>query len=216
MYLPTYHALTDLVALHAHVEQYPLGAWVCTTGEGLVANHIPFVLDRSQGANGRLIGHVSRANPVWRQLAQGAPSVVMFMGPQAYISPTWYPGKAQHGKVVPTWNYATVHAHGHAHAVEDPDWLLDMLNRLTLAQEGTRPAPWKVADAPADYIQSMLRGIVGIELPIDRLEGRLKASQDEDRQDRMGTVAGLQAQPDSQAHAVAALVKAALEADGRT
>jgi transcriptional regulator len=179
-----------------------------------VANHIPFYLDRSHGAYGRLIGHVSRANPVWRQLAQGAPSVVMFMGPQAYISAAWYPGKTSHGKVVPTWNYVTVHAHGQARAVQDADWLLDMLTHLTDAQERDRPTPWKVTDAPGDYVRSMLQGIVGIELPIDRLEGRLKASQDEDRHDREGTVAGLLAQPDAQAHAVAALVRGALDADG--
>src|SRR3990167_1378891 len=108
MYRPKYHALTDIAEMQAHIDQHSLGAWVCTGAGELIANHIPFVLEREDGQLGRLTGHVSRANPVWRQLADGAPSVVMFMGPQAYITPAWYTGKQAHGKVVPTWNYVTV------------------------------------------------------------------------------------------------------------
>jgi transcriptional regulator len=177
-----------------------------------VANHIPLLLDSAHGPHVRLIGHVSRANPVWRQLSGGAPSVVTFMGPQAYITPAWYPGKSEHGKVVPTWNYVTVHVHGTARAVEDADWMLDMLTRLTDAQEAPKPAPWKVTDAPSDYVKSKLRAIVGIEITIERLEGRLKVSQDEDTADRHGTVQGLQQIPDTQAQAMAALVHKALGA----
>ncbi len=192
MYTPKYHALTDIGTMHSHIAEHPLGAWVCTAQNQLIANHIPFVLDAQHVSNSRLLGHVSRANPVWRELDGGAPSVVMFMGPHAYITPSWYPGKHQHGKVVPTWNYVTVHVHGVAHAIEDPDWILDVINRLTDAQEVRRTEPWKVSDAPSEYIEKMLRAVVGIEIVIERLEGRLKVSQDEDDQDRLGTVEGLQ------------------------
>ena len=207
MYMPKYHALTDVGAMHTHIDHHPLGAWVCTLDNGLVANHIPFFLDKSCAPFGQLIGHVSRANPVWRQLAEGVTSVVMFMGPQAYITPVWYPGKRAHGKVVPTWNYVTVHAHGVMRAIEDPDWILSMLRRLTDAQESSRHNPWQVTDAPAMYVQQMLRAIVGIELTIDRLEGRLKVSQDEEPADRLGTVEGLMHEPDTQAQAIASLVR---------
>ncbi len=206
MYTPRYHALTDRATMHGHIAQHPLGAWVCNAGGQLLANHIPFVLDPHPGPNGRLLGHVSRANPVWRELVGGVPSVVMFVGPQAYITPSWYPGKREHGKVVPTWNYVTVHAHGIACAMESPDWIRGMLERLTDAQEAARPEPWRLADAPADYIEKMLRAVVGIEISINRLEGRLKVSQDEDRADRLGTVEGLRRTADSQSQLLANLV----------
>jgi transcriptional regulator len=213
MYLPRYHAFTDHEAMCSFLAAHPLGAWVCQAQGGLEANHIPFVLDRSRGPHGTLIGHVARGNRVWRALASPAPSVVMFQGAQAYITPGWYPGKAEHGEVVPTWDYVAVHAHGSAHAVEDRDWLLDMLERLTQAQEAGRPAPWKPGDAPAAYIDRLLRGIVGIEIPIDRLEGRRKLSQDEAWADRQGTVEGLQAQGGDQGLALAALVRQAMDED---
>lgn len=191
MYTPMYHALTDVTEMRAHIAEHPLGAWVCMAQSQLMANHIPFVWDAQHGAHGRLLGHVSRANPVWRELAGGAPSVVLFMGPHAYITPSWYPGKREHGKVVPTWNYVTVHAHGVARAIKDTEWILDVIKRLTDAQEARRDTPWKVSDAPSAYIDHMLRAVVGIEITIERLEGRLKVSQDEDEQDRLGTVEGL-------------------------
>jgi transcriptional regulator len=192
--------------MRAHIAEYPLGAWVCMAQSQLMANHIPFVLDVQHGAHGRLLGHVSRANPVWRQLADGAPSVVMFMGPHAYITPSWYPGKHQHGKVVPTWNYVTVHAHGMARAIEDTEWILDVINRLTDAQESRRDTPWRVSDAPAAYIDQMLKAVVGIEIKIERLEGRLKVSQDEDKQDRLGAVEGLRRTSHAPAQILSGLV----------
>lgn len=206
MYTPKYHALTDVAAMRTHIAEHPLGAWVCTAYNQLMANHIPFVWDAQHGGHGRLLGHVSRANPVWRELASGAPSVVMFMGPDAYITPSWYPGKRAHGKVVPTWNYVTVHAHGMARAIEDTEWILDVINRLTDAQESRRDRPWKVSDAPAAYIDRMLRAVVGIEITIERLEGRLKVSQDEDEQDRLGTVEGLRRTSHTPAHILSDLV----------
>lgn len=206
MYTPRYHALTDLATMHSHIAQHPLGAWVCNADGQLVANHIPFVLDPHPGPHGRLLGHVSRANPVWRELVGGVPSVATFMGPQAYVTPSWYPGKKEHGRVVPTWNYVTVHVHGVARPMESRDWIRDMLERLTDAQEAGRPEPWRVADAPADYIEKMLRAVVGIEISIDRVEGRLKVSQDEHIADRLGTVEGLKQDGDSQSQALSDLV----------
>ena len=214
MYVHPLHRLTDREALSALVASHPLGAWVCQGRDGLVANHLPFLLDRSRGPCGTLIGHVARANPVWRGLDPGAPSVVMFQGPQAYITPGWYPGKAAHGEVVPTWNYVVAHAHGVARAIDDRDWLLDMLGRLTDAHEANRPSPWSLADAPGPFVDRMMRAIVGIEIPIDRLEGKLKASQDEALADRLGTVRGLRKQAGDAAHAMAALVGKAIDAEG--
>lgn len=211
MYTPKYHALTDIAEMHTHIAAHPLGSWVCTASSQLIANHIPFILDTQHGAHGRLLGHVSRANPVWCELAGGAPSVVMFMGPHAYITPSWYPGKNQHGKVVPTWDYVTVHAHGMARAIEDAGWILDVISRLTDAQESRRQNPWKVSDAPSAYIDRLLRAVVGIEITIERLEGRLKVSQDEDEQDRWGTVNGLRQTHEAAAPALADIVLDALK-----
>lgn len=213
MYASKHHQLQDRDAMHALVESHPLGAWVCHVKDGLIANHIPFFLDRTRGAHGTLMGHVARANTVWRQLLPDTPSVVMFQGAQSYITPNWYPGKPEHGKVVPTWNYVVAHAHGTARVMDDPDWMLGMLNQLTSSQEAHQVSPWRVGDAPAGYIEKMMRGIVGIEISIDRLEGKLKASQDEDMQDRQGTVRGLLSNPGEQAQAMAKLVLSAIGDD---
>ncbi len=213
MYISKHHRLNDQEAIFTLMDTYPLGAWVLSTNEGLVANHIPFYLDRGKGPLGTLVGHVSRANSVWRELSQAPSSVVMFQGPQAYITPGWYPGKAEHGKVVPTWNYAVAHAHGAARAIEDRAWMLDMLNQLTTVHEANQVTPWQVGAAPADYINKMLNAIVGIEIRIDRLEGKLKASQDEDMEDRLGTVRGLQQVPGEAAKSMADLVNQVIQAD---
>lgn len=211
MFVRQDHQLTDLGVMHALMDEHALAAWVVGGKDGLVANHIPFLLDRSRGAHGTLIGHVARANPVWRALEPGAPSLVMFQGPHSYITPSWYPGKAEHGKVVPTWDYAVVHAHGVARAVDDPAWLRDMIERLTNAHEAAQPVPWRVDDAPASFIDQKLRAIVGIEIPIVRLEGKLKASQDETVRDRLGTVDGLRALVQPRAAAMAEFVAKAID-----
>ena len=213
MYVNPLHELTDREVLFSLMASRPLGAWVCHGREGLIANHVPFLLDRGRGALGTLIGHVSRANVVWRELDSARPSVVMFQGPQAYITPGWYPSKATHGQVVPTWNYVVAHAHGVARAIEDRDWLLDMLSRLTDVQEARRSVPWSVGDAPRSFIDKLMHAIVGIEIPIERLEGKLKASQDEAIQDRHGTVRGLQEEAGNEPEAVADLVIKAIEKD---
>lgn len=207
------HRITDREALVALMASHPLGAWVCHGREGLIANHVPFLLDRSRGPLGTLIGHVSRANSVWRELGPATPSVVLFQGPQAYITPGWYPSRVEHGQVVPTWNYVVAHAHGVARAIEDRDGLLDMLVRLTEVHESRHAVPWRVGDAPSSFVDKMLGAIVGIELPIDRLEGKLKASQDEAMQDRLGTVRGLQAESSAEARSMADLVLKAIEAE---
>lgn len=213
MYVHPQHACTDHDTLHALMAAHPLGAWVCLGRDGLVANHVPFLLDRSRGPLGTLIGHVSRANAVWRACDGIAPSVVMFRGPQAYITPGWYPGKAEHGRVVPTWNYVAAHAHGAARAIEDRGWMLDMLRRLTDTHEARRPLPWRVDDAPSAFIDAMLGGIVGIEIPIDRLEGKRKASQDEAPADRLGTVHGLREDTRDESRSMAEIVMGAIQAD---
>lgn len=212
MYIRKQHQWTEREEVFALIEAHALGAWVCHGADGLIANHMPFVLDRGRGEHGTLMCHVARANPVWRALGAGVPSVVMFRGLQAYITPGWYPGKAEHGKVVPTWNYLAVNAHGTARVVDDPAWLLGLLNRLTHVHETGRPQPWQVGDAPADYIDKLLRAIVGIEIPIDRLEAKCKASQDEAPEDRRGTVEGLRAERREEPGRMAEWVMKALDA----
>lgn len=209
MYIRQEHRLTDIATMFTLIDEHALGAWVLAGKDGLAANHIPFLLDRSRGPHGTLVGHVARANPVWRALDEAGQSLVIFQGPQGYITPNWYPGKAEHGKVVPTWDYAVVHAHGAARAVEDPAWLVYMLKRLTQVHEAVQPSPWKLEDAPAAYIDKLLRAIVGIEIPIERLEGKLKASQDEASADRLGTLEGLRSMGRHDTTALASLVEKA-------
>ncbi|MFC5478628.1 FMN-binding negative transcriptional regulator [Massilia suwonensis] len=215
MYINRHHRFDGEDAMRALVEANALGTWVLAGQQEIVANHIPFLLERERGPHGSLVGHVARANPVWRLLDAQAPSLVIFQGPQAYITPNWYPGKAEHGKVVPTWDYAVVHAHGAARAVEDRDWLLDMLRRLGATHEAGQPRPWTLEDAPPGYIDKLLRAIVGIEIRITRLEGKLKASQDEDVQDRIGTVHGLRSLDCPNATAMAELVERGLPTKAR-
>ena len=210
MYISKHHQFIEKSAIYSLVEAHPLGAWVYQAKDGMVVNHIPFFLDRTRGPQGTLIGHVARANSVWQKISADAPSVVIFQGAQAYISPSWYPGKAEHGKVVPTWNYAVAHVHGTARIIDDPKWILNMLNRLTDAQESRQSQPWRVSDAPSHFIDRLMRAIVGIEIPIDRLEGKQKASQDEDLQDRHGTVKGLQSAPGNHSFSMAGIVYEAI------
>jgi transcriptional regulator len=207
MYLPPYHVETDVPVMQALIQTHPLGTWVMSGAEGLVANHIPFVLDPARGPHGTLRAHVARANPVWRTLVGGTDSLVIFQGPQSYITPSWYPGKLADGKVVPTWNYTVVHARGVAQAIEDPAWIHQLVTDLTQANESSRPQPWQVSDAPADFIAQMARAIVGIEIVLTGMEGKSKLSQDETLVDRQGTVAGLAAQGDSNAAALSRLVQ---------
>jgi transcriptional regulator len=215
VYIPKHYAKSDPAELHALIDQHPLGTWVTVGGDfGLVANHVPFLLDSERGEFGTLVGHVARANPVWRSLAADNDSLVIFQGPDAYVSPSWYPSKAEHGKVVPTWNYAAVHAHGSARAIDDRASLMSLVEKLTARHETGRADPWKVSDAPADYIARRLDAIVGIEIPIRRIEGKWKVSQKEAPPDRRGIVAGLEAQAQPGSAAVARLVATGRTAEG--
>lgn len=204
-YLPSHFEETDTAALHALVAACPLATWVVPHQGELLVNHIPFLLDAERGAHGTLIGHVARANPVWQALS--AASVAVFTGPQAYVSPGWYPSKQAHGKAVPTWNYAAVHAHGVPEAFDDPARLLALVTRLAQVHEASQPQPWQVQDAPADYLASMLQAIVGIEIPVQRWAGKWKVSQNRPAPDRQGVAAGLMAQGSDAAAQMADLVR---------
>ena len=206
-YLPPHFEENDTAVLHTLVREHPLSTWIVQHRGELLVNHIPFLLDPARGEHGTLVGHVARANPVWQALAEGAGSVAVFTGPQAYVSPNWYPSKHAHGKAVPTWNYAIVHAHGVPLAFEDPVRVLDVVRRLTQTHEAGQARPWQVADAPADYIANLLKVIVGIEIPVQRWVGKRKVSQNRPSADQQGVVAGLNAQGSEAAARMAALVQ---------
>lgn len=203
MYIPAHNKEADITVMHALIRARPLGAWVTTGNDGLVANHIPFLIDPARGAFGTLVGHVARANPVWKSPAQ---SLVIFQGPQTYITPAWYPSKQADPKTVPTWNYTAVHAHGTPRAIEDAGWLLNHVTQLVETHEAGQSHPWKVTDAPREYIDAMLRGIVGIEIPIDRIEGKWKVSQNRTAEDKQGVAAGLAAVGEDESIAMSGLV----------
>jgi transcriptional regulator len=207
MYIPKHFEETDVGVLHSLIESHPLGAWVTQSTGGLVANHIPFLIHRDRGPLGTLTGHVARANPAWQTYSRTLPSLIIFQGPEAYITPSWYPSKAEHGKVVPTWNYAVVHAHGLPAIFEDKDWLLAHVSELTNSHESQETAPWKVTDAPAEFIERMLGSIVGIEIAIDRIEGKWKAGQNRGAPDRLGAVAGLRRRGRGESSEVAAIME---------
>jgi transcriptional regulator len=208
-YLPPHFAELDAATLHALVRAHPLATWVVQHQGELLVNHIPLLLDTERGEHGTLLGHVARANPVWQALADGAPSVAVFTGPQAYVSPNWYPSKHVHGKAVPTWNYATVHAHGVPQAIDDPVRMLDIVTRLTQVHEASQTQPWQVADAPADYIASLLKAIVAIEIPVQRWVGKWKVSQNRPAADQQGVADGLRSEGAEQ---MAALVQQRIKA----
>ncbi len=216
MYVPASNVETDPVLLHALIRANPLATWVRHGADGLVADHVPFVLDEVRGSYGTLVGHVARANPVWREFDDapaGAPeSLVIFQGAQSYVTPSWYAAKHEHGKVVPTWNYAVVQVHGTPRAIHERDWLLRFVTRLTGVHEAARAAPWQVSDAPADYIDGLLGSIVGIEIAITRMVGKWKVSQNRPAADRRGVAAGLLLQGDDASAAMAALVQRGLDA----
>lgn len=191
MYLPRHFDETRLPVLHELMRRHPLAAVVARCDERLEANHIPLVLDPSSGPHGCLRGHIARANPMWQAVAAGAEVLAIFQGPEAYVSPGYYPSKQAHGEVVPTWNYAVVHARGTVSWVHDPAWLLSLVESLTATHEAQQPSPWEVADAPDQYIAKMLEAIVGIEITLTGLQGKFKLSQNRAAADRAGVRAGL-------------------------
>jgi len=207
MYQPPVHEEKDPAVLHALIRAHPLGAWVTAGADALIANHIPFILDSSYGELGCLRAHVARPNPVWHEMSTSAASLVMFQGAETYITPSWYPSKHQHGKAVPTWNYAVVHVHGTPRAIDDAAWLRAHVEQLTDVHEASQAVPWRVGDAPDDYLQKMIGGIVGIEIPIARIEGKWKVSQNRPTPDRVGVVAGLLGRDDEPGREMAELVR---------
>jgi transcriptional regulator len=207
MYTPSNFAINDLHELHQQVLGTRLAVLVSHGEQGLQASHLPLLLLPDQGPNGTLYGHFARANPQWKALQDGAQALVIFAGAEAYVSPGFYPSKAEHGKVVPTWNYVAVHAYGTAEVFTDADRLRNLVSALTDRHEAGRNNPWKVADAPADYIDGMLKAIVGFALPIQRLEGKRKLSQNRSTADIAGVREGLAASPDVHDQALAHLMR---------
>jgi transcriptional regulator len=191
MYTPTAFRETRLPELHAAIDAIAFATLVSTTATGLQVSHIPLLLVPEEGPHGTLYGHVARANA--HAACHGAPSLAIFLGPHAYISAGWYPGKQTHGKEVPTWNYMAVHAHGNLETFDDAAALRQLLARLTDRHERAMPRPWRLGDAPADYIDRNLAAITGLRLPIERLEGKWKLSQNRTDADREGVLAGLDA-----------------------
>jgi len=196
MYLPAHFAETRRDELHRIVRDHPLGMLVTHSARGLDADHIPFELDATRGEFGTLTAHVARANPLWTQIPDGTPVMVVFRGVQGYVSPNWYPSKHETHQQVPTWNYEVVHVHGVLRIVEDEKFLRGVLGRLTRKHESTEPKPWKMADAPRDYMERMLTMIGGIEVEVLRVEGKRKLSQNREARDVDGVVQALQARGD--------------------
>lgn len=211
MYTPNHFEETRPEWLHQLVRDHPLGLLITHGPQGLDATPVPFLLDAEPGTPGVLRAHVARANPVWRE-AGDSEVLVVFQGPQAYVSPNWYPSKAQNGKAVPTWNYIVVQARGRLVVRDDAAWLRGFVTRLTERHEASRASPWQVGDAPADYLEAMLRAIVGIEIPLASLHGKWKMSQNHPAANRDGVSRGLREQGDEQALAVAAWVERAAKA----
>ena len=202
MYLPRHFEETRPEVLHPVLAAHPLGLLITVDADGApVANPIPFHLDATRGAHGTLCAHVARANPVWQQAGQQV--LVVFQGADGYISPSGYPGKAEHGKVVPTWNYLMVQARGPLVVLDEAAAAHALVTRLTDRHEATQPKPWAVADAPADYVASMLRAIVCIEVPLTSLVGKFKLSQNRPAEDVAGLVGALRQQGDAPAQALA-------------
>jgi len=194
MYLPQHFEETRPDVLHELIRAQPLGLLVTMNDAGLQANPVPFILDPDPaGGPGILRAHVARANPLWRETRGDVDALVVFQGPQAYVSPNWYPSKAEHGKAVPTWNYVMVQARGPLRAIDDAAWVRAFVTRLTTRHEAVQAKPWAVTDAPPDYIDTMTRAIVGIELTLTALTGKWKVSQNRSAADRVGVANGLRA-----------------------
>ena len=200
MYVPKHFEENDRNLQREFIERAPLGALVIHTEQGLVANHIPFVYREglSTGAQDVLAAHIPRANPLGAELDAARACLVIFNGPDGYVSPSWYATKPEHGKVVPTWNYAVAHVHGHVRVVDDEEWVANQIEELTERHEHSRSEPWAVTDAPAEYTRALLKTLVGLEVRIDRIEGKIKASQNQPERNRQSVLEALrEEQPDT-------------------
>jgi len=211
MYLPMHFEETRPETLHALIAEFPLGAIVTLGADGLSANHIPFLLDAQSGEHGTLIGHVARNNAIWRDHDESVESLTIFQGPSAYISPSWYQTKRETHQVVPTYNYAVVHVSGRIIVHDDVKWLRGVVGKLTKSMEAVQAAPWKMADAPADFLAGQFENIVGIEIPISRIAGKWKLSQNRVLADSNGAVEGLRARAIADDDAMADLIFAQID-----
>lgn len=207
MYIPKHFEETRVEVLHQLIREHAFAALVTLEPDGLNANHIPFEIDPEPAPFGTLRGHVARDNPLWKQAGTAAEALVIFQGPSSYITPSWYATKRQTAKVVPTWNYAIVHAYGRMQAAQDAAWLRQLLTRLTDHHESRRSEPWKLSDAPDEFTERLMQSIVGIEIPISRLIGKWKVSQNRPAADRAGVIAGLAQHGDATSKAMAELVR---------
>jgi transcriptional regulator len=199
VYVPAHFRLDDLAELHETIRRIAFGTLVTTCRdddgrERLVASHVPMQI-AAGGTFGTLRGHIARANAQWRTTLAGAPALAIFVGPDAYVTPSWYETKRETGRVVPTWNYVAVHAHGVPLFFDDPERLHALVSELTDTHESARATPWHVDDAPASYVRDQLKGIVGFELPIDAIEGKRKLNQNRPLADRLNVIEGLRTEP---------------------
>ncbi len=206
MYVPPAFAVVDPAELIGMIKSVPLAQLVTATADGLMATPLPLHLDPSEGSHGVLYGHVAKANPQWRASTIGE-ALAIFMGPDTYVSPSWYPTKQETGKVVPTWNYTAIHAYGAIEFFEDTERLLALVTQLTDHHEKPRAKPWAVSDAPESYVQSQLKGIVGVRLVISRIEGKIKLSQNRNTADHQGVIDGLASSHLEKDQAVRALMQ---------
>jgi transcriptional regulator len=207
MYLPPAFREDRIDVQHDLIRTHPLGLLITAGPGGLMANPVPFLVYAEEGGRGTLRAHVSRANPVLQELAAVPECLIVFQGPQHYVTPSWYATKEESGKVVPTWNYVTVHAWGAPRVVDDGAWLRRQLEDLTRSQERARPAPWSIDDAPGDFIAAQMKGITGVEISITRIEGKWKLSQNRLEADRQGVADGLRTQSEA-GNAMADLIAA--------
>ncbi len=209
MYIPAPFAEADRAVLLDFITAHPLGVLITgSPAHGLYATHLPLVLHRDRGAHGMLQGHIARANPHHHKVGATAEALVIFSGPDAYITPGWYPSKAVHGKVVPTWNYVAVHVTGTVRFIDDRDFLMPHLDELTTTHEAAQAHPWAMSDAPADFVEQLARAIVGVEIEIGALEGKWKLSQNRSDADIDGVITGLHASSSAMDQVVATLVGA--------
>ncbi|MGZ8172302.1 MULTISPECIES: FMN-binding negative transcriptional regulator [Methylobacter] len=211
MYIPSQFEQPDIEAMHELIRNRPLATLVTLGSNGIDANHIPLHLAPTQEPFGVLRGHIARANPLWRDLASDVETLAIFHGPDAYISPSWYATKQEAGKVVPTWNYAVVHAYGFLRIIDDAVWVRAQLEALTQQHEAAFPEPWAVSDAPEDFTGKLIEAVVGIEMVITRLTGKWKISQNQPPQNQRSVIQGLNARGQSEAVAMAALVSAGVK-----
>ena len=213
MYVPDHFREDRIPVLQETMRQIGFGALVTLGADGIVASHIPMLIEAEPSPWGRLSGHLARSNPQWQSARADIEALAIFSGPQGYITPSWYPTKQATGKVVPTWNYLAIHAYGRLRFIDDLDHTRAHITRLTAMHEGKRAVPWRVSDAPAAYIEAMIKGIIGFELLLTRIEGKWKMSQNRPAEDRAGVVAGLS---EEGADALAALIAERAARDGNS